>query len=218
MDHQFIAEQNLVDRYLLGRLTAAERTRFEDHFVDCPRCLEDLELARDFKASLRAGVVGVVSRRLLELGPLAWLARPAGRTLLLGAFLVLVAVPAAWLAIGRGDRSTSSLPPQVNIPTYTLRALRSDEARIPSSSASGWLSLVLRVDQATFAGYRLSVRDAAQEVVWLETGVKPDHRGSLAVTFAPGALPPGDYRLELAGLEPGGSATPLSSHVFRLIE
>ena len=43
MDHTHTDEHQLADRYLMGRLDDAERRRFEEHFVDCPACLERLE-------------------------------------------------------------------------------------------------------------------------------------------------------------------------------
>ncbi len=214
MDHEYIREHELVDRYLASRLSAGERVRFEDHFVDCPNCLDELELARDFQASLRAGVARRVTGAA-RLGILAWLARPAGRVLLLGAFAVLL-VPAAWLALGPSGQA-GGFEPQVNIPTYTLGAVRGDQ-RMLTAPAAEWLSLVLEVDgDGAFSGHRLRVRDAAGAIV-LERAAAPDRRSRVAITFPPGSLPAGEYRLELEGLDASGRASVLSSHAFRLAE
>lgn len=217
MDHAYIEEHGLVDRYLAGRLPAVERVRFEDHFVDCPRCLDELELARDFQASLAAGVAREVSRKTAAFGLLAWLARPAGRAVLLGAFLVLVAVPAAFLMTGGG--TPPPLGPQVNIPTYALGSVRGDDGRVLTSPASEWLSLVLEVDDPErFMSYRLTVSDGAGNEVWRRDGVEPDRRGAVALTFPPGSLAAGDYRLELAGVASAGEPVALETHRFRLTE
>lgn len=45
-------EHNIADRYLMDKLSAAERTRFEEHFVDCQECLARLETTKDFRAAL----------------------------------------------------------------------------------------------------------------------------------------------------------------------
>lgn len=57
MDHHYIEEFNLVDRYLMGKLTAEESAPFEDHFVDCPHCLDRLKTTRDFTQGLRVVTV-----------------------------------------------------------------------------------------------------------------------------------------------------------------
>jgi hypothetical protein len=53
MDHKYIREFDFVDRYLAGRLTADETAQFEEHFVGCTRCSEELSTTEDFIEGLR---------------------------------------------------------------------------------------------------------------------------------------------------------------------
>jgi hypothetical protein len=53
MDHQHIRENNVVSLYLVGKLPQDERDRFEEHFVDCQQCLDEMELTNDFRRKLR---------------------------------------------------------------------------------------------------------------------------------------------------------------------
>lgn len=53
MDHKYIEEFDLVDRYLTGRLTADETAQFEEHYVSCNKCSEDLWTTEDFIEGLR---------------------------------------------------------------------------------------------------------------------------------------------------------------------
>lgn len=53
MDHESIQGNQIPDRYLMGRLSAEERLRFEEHFVDCPICLERLESLEGLRAGLK---------------------------------------------------------------------------------------------------------------------------------------------------------------------
>src|ERR1700691_5311899 len=53
MDHQYIRENNVVSLYLVGKLPEEERDRFEEHFVDCQQCLDEMELTNDFRRRLR---------------------------------------------------------------------------------------------------------------------------------------------------------------------
>jgi hypothetical protein len=53
MDHQYIRENHVVSLYLVGKLPQEERDRFEEHFVDCQQCLDEMELTNDFRRKLR---------------------------------------------------------------------------------------------------------------------------------------------------------------------
>src|SRR5262245_42806853 len=59
MDHGYIQEHEIVSRYVMGNLESGDRIEFEDHLIDCSRCLDDLELSDDFRRTLRV----VVSQR-----------------------------------------------------------------------------------------------------------------------------------------------------------
>ena len=78
MNHLQIEEADMIDRYLLERLPAEERSWFEEHFVDCPECLDRLETSASFRRGIktafaedalrtgiyvRAGVPGWLMRR-----------------------------------------------------------------------------------------------------------------------------------------------------------
>jgi len=53
MEHSYIEEHNIADRYLLGKLSDEERMRFEEHFADCLQCRDLLETTDDFRTGLR---------------------------------------------------------------------------------------------------------------------------------------------------------------------
>lgn len=110
MDHQYIEEQNIPDRYLLGKLPAEERARFEEHFIDCRECLDRLETTEDFRGALRAVAVEDAMRGFAQVGLLARILRKARlnnarrAALLLGAIMLLAALPLALWIIER-DRA-----------------------------------------------------------------------------------------------------------------
>ncbi len=91
MNHTTIDDESLVERYLLGRLTVAEKQRFEAHFVDCPRCLEQLEWTEDLRGALRAAAAEDAAGTVVTGGILAFLARRGRAARALLAFAVLVA-------------------------------------------------------------------------------------------------------------------------------
>ena len=53
MDHESIQGNQIPDRYLMGKLSAEERLQFEEHFIDCSICLEQLEALEGLRDGLR---------------------------------------------------------------------------------------------------------------------------------------------------------------------
>ena len=53
MDHDYIERLDLIRRYLMGRLTADESTEFEEHFVDCSQCVDQLRTTENMILGFR---------------------------------------------------------------------------------------------------------------------------------------------------------------------
>lgn len=78
MDHEYIQQHQVVDRYVQGRLSEGEADLFEDHYLTCEECLERLRIAEKFQRGFRQvaaeeAVGGILtaflrSRRALLLG------------------------------------------------------------------------------------------------------------------------------------------------------
>jgi len=77
MDHTYIEENQVVDRYVMGKLPPDEAGRFEDHYLSCPECLDRLELAESLQRGFKrmAGQEAAVLATARQLAVVAWLAR-----------------------------------------------------------------------------------------------------------------------------------------------
>jgi putative zinc finger protein len=95
MDHTYIAEHSLIERYHRGLLDPEEEARFEEHFVGCPECTEELELARSFARGMKVLAAEDAARGAVLTALFAWLARH-GR-LAFAALLLIALLPAAWI-------------------------------------------------------------------------------------------------------------------------
>jgi putative zinc finger protein len=111
MDHTYVEEQHVVDRYVMGKLPAEEAERFEQHYLSCPECLDRLDLAesmeRGFKRAAGQDVARLAAAR--QLAFVAWLARLSRSrqmAALVMAVLVVAVLPAglALREIGERDR------------------------------------------------------------------------------------------------------------------
>ncbi|MEA2604383.1 MAG: hypothetical protein QOF89_5375 [Acidobacteriota bacterium] len=101
MEHEQIAEQNVVQRYLMASLTPEEEELFEEHLLECADCRRQVEWEEDFQGSLHAVVAEEAARAtVVRVGLLAWVARHRG--LFLAAVLLLAVLPIAWLVREQG--------------------------------------------------------------------------------------------------------------------
>lgn len=95
MDHQYIEEQGIASRYSLDLLPVGERLRFEEHFIDCEACLDQLDLLVDCRKTMRkAGMKKAALAGLHPLSPkpgrLAWQRLAWQFALFTGAALLLI--------------------------------------------------------------------------------------------------------------------------------
>ena len=57
MEHAYIDEHSIAERYISRRLTVQERDEFERHLVDCQECADRIVLANMFRAHQLNGIV-----------------------------------------------------------------------------------------------------------------------------------------------------------------
>jgi putative zinc finger protein len=134
MDHAYIEEQQLVDRYVLGTLPADEAERFEEHYLSCPECLDRLALAESMERGFKRAATQDAARLTVsrQLALVAWLSR-LGRSrqlaLLLTVFFVILVVPGLFTSrqLGKLDRELDA----------TRTALQQERERSAAASRSG---------------------------------------------------------------------------------
>ncbi len=94
MNHQVIEEQQIIDRYLMGKLPEEEEARFEEHYLHCLDCQEALRLGQHMQRGFKVAATQELeaAKTLRQAAFMAWLWRRQGA---LGAvlMLVLMAVP-----------------------------------------------------------------------------------------------------------------------------
>jgi hypothetical protein len=103
MEHSYVEEHNIADCYLLGKLSAEDRIRFEEHCENCVECSDQLEVIDGLRTGLRivAGEEIWRPRARVETGALATVlrrSRASQMALLVGAIL-LIALPMGLLIL-----------------------------------------------------------------------------------------------------------------------
>lgn len=103
MEHSYIEEHNIADCYLLGKLSAEERARFEEHCENCRQCSDQLEEIDGLRTGLRIVAREEVwrPRAHVKNGALAWVVRlsRANQVVLLAGAILLIALPMGLLIL-----------------------------------------------------------------------------------------------------------------------
>ncbi|MFY9826023.1 MAG: zf-HC2 domain-containing protein [Thermoanaerobaculia bacterium] len=132
MDHAQIAEADVIDRYLQGKLDPAEATSFEQHYLSCPECLDRLELAERMHGAFKRAASEDAARHVAvrQLAVVAWLAR-LGRSrqaaVLAMTLVACLAIPGilSFQRVGELDRELSA----------TRKALESEKGKSAGSAS-----------------------------------------------------------------------------------
>lgn len=135
MNHDYIEEHQIADRYVMGTLPPDEAERFEDHYLSCPQCLERLALAesmqRSFKRAASQDVAQLAVTRQLAL--VAWLVR-IGRSRQIGVLtMALLVVAVVALPGGLALRRSATLNQEL---AETRRALEQERERAANNTST----------------------------------------------------------------------------------
>ncbi len=223
MDHERIAAEMMIARYVRGDLEVDQREAFEAHYVGCHECLEQLEVETRLSQGLKRAVADDLTRveTARRLGMLAWLGRHRAQALGMVAVFAMALLPAAFLRHQlEGTRAAlaAARVPQAQTRLIFLGASRGGSApthRVHLDDATAWIVLALELDAVTHAHHRVALlRDA--EIVWQAAGIAPDARDSLVISIPTAMLMPGDYTLRVDGLD-GAQASEVGMYRFRAV-
>lgn len=231
MEHAQIEENNLVDRYVRGTLPVDLRAAFEEHFLDCPDCLEQLKLASSLREGLRLSAAELAASALtLRDAPFGarlrrvfvWRWAPA----VAAACLVLAAMPSVVLFRELGsvrseltrDRAALSAArtmieaaERAGAAVYILNPVRGEAApaRITVAPTPGWTVLAMESDFTRFATYRATLRNDRDRTVWQKDRIRPSSPDAIGIVLPPAVLTaPGAYTLVLEGEDGQGRYLP----------
>lgn len=136
LEHEDVEKGDLVARYQAGRLEPLELEAFEEHYLHCARCLDQLEIDQEIGSALRIAAAQDAAAMARPLAVVAWLSRLSRSRqamALVGALLVAFVLPLTWqqrqLAELRHERD--------RVPSQTATAGRAPAAPATDSGATG---------------------------------------------------------------------------------
>jgi hypothetical protein len=230
MDREFIARNQIVERYLGGRLPLKGAQDFERFCREHPELLDEIELTERIGAALR--LLDASGRAApWEQRPKRWWER---LSVLIGAAALALVLAVTCLVMhgklsARG-RTIASL--QQRLAAQPLDPAKSTRAItvIPSRTGPSPRSLVaiggsdaqmadLRIDVSwsQFTAFRVTVDRVDQGRVAVLHNLQRDSNGSLHLELNSTALGPGDYQLTMEGLTWRGEAVPQAWATISLV-
>ena len=234
IEHPHLEEERVAERYLKGRLSADEAARFEEHYLTCQACLEELELVERFERAFKDVAREEVARSVVSIW--ARLRQSHQAVLAVAAALLLVVLPGGYslLTIHRlGDeleRSRTTVAdlqqqraePEINVPILRLSPVRSAAEqsepvnRITLPADLQRLVLSLELEGPEFPRYRLALVNPAGQVTWQRADAERDHRGALVLILPSSLFETGDSLLRVEGLIEQEEPVPLAPFAFRV--
>ena len=221
MDRDFVARNQVVERYLSGRLPLKGATDFERFCHQHPELLDEIGLPERVNAGLR----------LLEASgkPEPWqqAARPvwqkpqailglAAAVLLLGVALAIVAAGSA----AKSHRITTlqkqaferALDPATSTREIRLLPSRSGASNTPAITIGGGSVQLadFKIDESRspYRSFRVTIDRIDQGRVGVITNLTKDSNGHLRIALNSSALGPGNYQLTIEGLSWRGDSEP----------
>jgi hypothetical protein len=223
MDRDFIARNQVVERYLSGRLPLKGATDFERFCAENPQILDEIGLPERVNAGLR----------LLEASgkPEPWqeAARPVWQkvqvTLGLAGAVAVFALTLAFVSLGSASKShriaelqkesaERALDPATSTRVIRLVPSREGASNAPSITIGGIGGSAqladIRIDESRspYHAFRVTIDRIDQGRVAILGDLAKDSNGHLRIALNSSALGPGNYQLTLEGLDWRGEPQP----------
>ncbi|MBD3342364.1 MAG: hypothetical protein GF353_24905 [Candidatus Lokiarchaeota archaeon] len=132
MDHRKIESENIIDRYVMGRLSDEEQQEFEEHFFACDKCFEKVKMRSQLADIVKQAdweQVLAPSRKPME-AIFDWFREfNTPRTFaVVASILILLMIYPAWLGVFKVQHLEQKIhslqTPTANIPIYFLEQTR----------------------------------------------------------------------------------------------
>lgn len=223
MDRDYISDNQIVERYLQGKLSAEKQTEFEEALLSSVELLDEAEAAELLQGGLRdLDAVGAVS--LSESRP-SWLASMfnSPRYAMAASVLLLVSLGVSSTLLyrvgGQEGDGFAATAAQI-VPLVSVRSAPGTSSVNTIEIGADGRHSVLMLDPGfeDYSHYRATVRrvtPGADPVrVWQIDRLRPGYEEMLALAVSSDLLEPGEYRVTIEGWRDEWS----SDHAFETVD
>jgi hypothetical protein len=221
MDREFIIKNQIVERYLAGRLPPKGVTDFERLVRSRPQLIEELGLADKVNAGLRLLDAAGIAEPWAEKEKKAW-EKPAF-TMGAAALAIVALIGCAVLGMQVSSRNTiiakqklenleRPIAPSTRKRTILVGVARNGPPAQPTLNISHGEFAELKADLswARYGSYRVSIDRVNQGRVAVLDGLEKDSNGHLRISLNAGAFGPGDYMVSIEGFNMRRESIPIA--------
>jgi hypothetical protein len=199
----FIVEEELIDDYIAGRLSADERTAFESYFMNSPERQEQFRIANALR-------VYISDAKEIESATEVKRRWPFAAMSLAAAALVIAAL--VWLAVSLQPGGTGKSLSVVLTPGGPTRE-DGNVQRITIPPDTDILDLDLKLTRNDFQKYRATLLNADGGTIQTTDNLTGP---TLRVPVRTQQIPPGDYQLKVDGINADGTFESADSYRFSI--
>jgi len=221
MDREFILKNQIVERYLAGRLPPKGVTDFEKLIRSRPQLIEELGLADKVNAGLRlldaAGIAEPWSekpKKFWEKPAFTMGAAGLAVAAVLGCLVLAMQVSSrdAMIAKQKAENIERPIAPSTQKRTVIVGVARNGPPKAATLSISYGEFAEMKVDLswARYPSYKVSIDRVNQGRVAVLDGVEKDSNGHLRLSLNAGAFGPGDYMVTIEGLTMRRESIPIA--------
>lgn len=221
MDREFIIKNQIVERYIAGRLPPKGVTDFEKLIRSRPALIEELGLAEKVNAGLRlldaAGVAepwAEKPKKFWESTTFAFGAAGLAIAALIGCAVLAMQVSSRDSSIAKLKRESTERP---IAPSTQKRTILVNPARNGPPAQSGlnvghgdFAELKIDVSWSRYGTFKVSIDRVDQGRVAVFDGLTKDSNGHVRVALNAGAFGPGDYLVTFEGLNMKRESLPVA--------
>ena len=221
MDRDFIARNQIVERYLSGKLPVKGATDFERFCHDNPNLLDEIGLPQHVHAGLRLLEASGKPEPWQEQKKSIW-AKPqlmfgfAGATVVLAAVVVMlgnqVSDKSAYIAKLKQDLVAQPLEPAATTRVIRILPNRNGSTNTPAVTIGGGSAQLceLRIDlsRSAFRSFRVTIDRIDQGRVAVLQNIYKDSNGHVRIALNSSALGPGNYSFSIDGITWRGETVP----------
>ena len=198
MNRQYIRDNQVVERYLQGRLTADEQAAFEEAYLGDAELLQELKTADLLRRGLEAH--DAAQRREQRPSAAALRSAAAPRYALAASLVAGIALSfSSYLFVENRELRSENFAPARILPLVTVRG--DNPNSIEAAATNDRTVLLLDPGFTPYDRYRATVvrrSDGGTELFSVD-GLTPSYEGQVGVSMPSRLLTPGDYEVALAG-------------------
>ena len=222
MDRDFIARNQIVERYISGRLPIKGATEFERFCTDNPALLDELGLPERVNAGLRLLEAAGKPEPWQEAPKKFWEKPHLAIGLGVATLALIVALAVVWSGssvktahVAKLQRQVAEQPLDPATTTRTVRLLpnykgSSNSPAVILGAAGGAQLADLKIDlsRSAYRSFRVTIDRIDQGRVAILHNLDKDSNGHVHIALNTSALGPGNYQFTIEGMTWKGEAVP----------